>query len=49
MVLVAPDAPGGGVTEAASGSGVIGSGVVDAVDRYVAMTRATRSLTVLTR
>ncbi|MBB1033959.1 AAA family ATPase [Dietzia sp. CQ4] len=40
VVLVAPDAPGGGVT---------GSGVVGAVDRYVAMTRATRSLTVLTR
>ena len=49
VVLVAPDAPGGGVIgSGVVGSGVIGSGVVDAVDRYVAMTRATRSLTVLT-
>ncbi len=44
VVLVDPDAFGSG----AIGSGTLGSGVEGTVDRYVAMTRATQQLVILT-
>ncbi|WP_194860804.1 RNA polymerase recycling motor ATPase HelR [Dietzia sp. SYD-A1] len=55
VVLVDPGAAGtgeigaGAIGVGTTGAGATDAGVIDAVDRYVAMTRATRSLTVLTR